>query len=108
MYYKKTKNLLLLLPLPAYVGSQGQGSAAAPFVNIGSLENKGIEFTLNTLNVETKNFSWSSNITFSNNENKVLSLVSETGVIDRTLQEGSDITTVTRTAVGQPIGSSCI
>ena len=82
----------------------GQGSAAAPFVNIGSLENKGIEFTLNTLNVETKNFSWSSNITFSNNENKVLSLVSETGVIDRTLQEGSDITTVTRTAVGQPIG----
>ena len=104
LYYKKTKNLLLLLPLPAYVGSQGQGSAAAPFVNIGSLENKGIEFTLNTLNVETKNFSWSSNITFSNNENKVLSLVSETGVIDRTLQEGSDITTVTRTAVGQPIG----
>ena len=103
-YYKKTKNLLLILPLPAYVGTSGQGATSPPWVNIGSLENKGIELTLNTINVDVDDFRWNTNITFSKNKNKVLSLDSETGVIDRTLQQGSDITTVTRTAVGESIG----
>ncbi|MCF4101766.1 TonB-dependent receptor [Gillisia sp. M10.2A] len=104
VYYKKTKNLLLQLPLPAYVGTTGIGSTSAPWVNIGSLENKGIELTLNTVNVDTKDFFWRSNFVFSANRNKVLALNTETGILNRTLQQGSDITIVTRTAVGQPIG----
>ena len=31
VYYKKTKNLLLQLPLPAYLGSSGQGAASNPW-----------------------------------------------------------------------------
>lgn len=104
VYYKKTKNLLLALPLPAYAGTTGQGSTSSPWVNIGSLENKGIELTLNTVNIQNENFSWRSNFVFSKNKNKVLSLNTETGILNKTLQEGSDITIVTRTAVGQPIG----
>ncbi len=104
IYYKKTQDLLLQLPLPAYAGSSGVGSTAAPTVNIGSLENKGLELTLNTVNVDSKDFLWRSNIVFSMNRNKVLSLNSETGILDETLQEGSETTIVTRTAVGQPIG----
>ncbi len=42
LYYKKTNNLLLRLPLPAYVGTAGQGATSSPWANIGSLENKGI------------------------------------------------------------------
>lgn len=51
VYYKKTKNLLLQLPLPAYLGSSGQGAASNPWGNVGSLENKGIELTVNTTNI---------------------------------------------------------
>ena len=104
VYYKKTKDLLLQLPLPAYVGTSGQGATSSPWVNVGSLENKGIEFGLNTVNIENDNFSWRSNLVFSMNRNKVLSLNTESGVLNRSIQQGSDVTVVTRTAVGQPIG----
>jgi len=104
VYYKKTKNLLLQLPLPAYVGTSGQGSTSAPWVNIGSLRNKGIELTLNTINLDKNNFQWRSNFIFSMNRNKVRSLDTETSIINKTIQEGSEITVVTRTAVGESIG----
>lgn len=104
VYYKKTDNLLLQLPLPAYVGTTGQGSTSAPWVNIGSLENKGLEFTLNTLNMDRRDFTWRSNVTFSMNRSKVLALNTETGILNKSLQQGSDVTIVTRTAVDQAIG----
>ena len=104
VYYKKTDGLLLQLALPAYVGTTGQGSTAPPTVNIGSLENKGLEFNLSTINMQRNDFSWKSNFIFSMNRSKVLALNSETGVYNSTIQQGSDVTVVTRTAVGQPIG----
>ncbi len=103
-YYKKTDNLLLRLPLPAYVGTSGQGATSPPWANIGSLENKGVELTLNTVNIDKKGFSWRSNFVVSLNRNKVLSLDTESSILDREIQEGSERTIVTRTAVGQPIG----
>jgi TonB-linked SusC/RagA family outer membrane protein len=42
--------------------------------NVGSLRNKGIEVSLNTVNIQTKNFRWSTNFTFSKNINKIVSL----------------------------------
>lgn len=103
-YHKKTKNLLLQLPLPAYVGTQGAGATSAPWYNIGSLQNKGVELTLNTINLDKRGFQWRSSFIFSLNRNKVLSLDTETSLINKTIQEGSDITVITRTAVGKPIG----
>ncbi|MBV9962667.1 MAG: TonB-dependent receptor [Parafilimonas sp.] len=70
VYYKKTTNLFIsgagLIPL-----STGYASASE---NIGSLENKGIELTLNTTNVRTKDFSWKSTLIYAVNKNKILSL----------------------------------
>jgi TonB-linked SusC/RagA family outer membrane protein len=103
VYYKKTDDLLNQLALPAYVGTSGQGSTSAPWYNIGSLENKGLEIALNTVNIKNEKFSWTSNFIFSMNKNKVLSLNSDSGHYDGTVQQGSDVTVVTRTAVGQPI-----
>jgi TonB-linked SusC/RagA family outer membrane protein len=103
VYYKKTDDLLNRLALPAYAGTSGQGSTSAPWYNIGSLENKGLEIALNTVNVQTNEFKWTSNFVFSTNKNKVMSLNSESGHYDRSIQEGSDVTVLTRTAVGQPI-----
>lgn len=42
-YNKKTTDMLYRLPLPAIAG----GRANSPFVNIGEMQNKGIEFSLN-------------------------------------------------------------
>ncbi|MFW6389010.1 MAG: SusC/RagA family TonB-linked outer membrane protein [Marinilabiliaceae bacterium] len=103
-YYKETQDLLLQLPLPAYLGSEGQGSTSPPWANVGSLENKGIELTLNTVNVDRGLFSWRTNLVYSLNRSKVLSLDTESSTIDKTIQEGSDVTIVTRTAVDRPIG----
>lgn len=103
-YYKKTKDLLLQIPLPAYLGSSGNGAASNPWANVGSLRNTGIEMTLNTVNIDAKNFQWRSNFVFSLNRNKVMSLDTESATLDKTFQVGSDVTTVTRTVVGRPIG----
>lgn len=103
VYYKKTNDLLNPLALPAYVGTSGQGSTTSPWYNIGSLENKGIEIALNTVNIQNASFSWTSNFVFSKNKNKVLSLNNDSGHYDEKIQQGSDVTVVTRTAVGEPI-----
>ena len=108
-YYKKTKDLLMMLDLPAYLGSgagsnEAYGTASNPWGNIGSLRNTGVELTINTVNIENKDFSWRSNIVFSLNRNKVVELDSESGSLPQTLQIGSDVATVTNTVVGKPIG----
>ena len=105
-YYKKTKDLLLKIDLPAFLGSgggSGYGVASNPWGNIGSLENKGIELTLNTHNIVRNDFQWSSNVVFSLNRNKVKKLDTATGTLPKTLQIGSETATVTNTIVGQPV-----
>jgi len=104
LYYKKTKNLLLQVQLPAYIGSSGQGAASNPWQNIGSLENKGFELTVNTTNITNRNFQWTTNLVFSLNRNKVLSLDTETATLEKSFQPSSTNFIVTKTAVGQPIG----
>jgi len=68
VYYKKTNDLLINVPVPLTSGY------ATVLQNIGGVENKGIEIGLTTENVRTKNFSWNSNIVFSANKNKVVSI----------------------------------
>ena len=107
-YYKKTKNLLLQASLPSYVGTSGQGSSGRPWVNLGSLENKGIELTLNTVNISRNKFQWHSNFVFTLNRNKVLSINTQTGEDVRSIDDSSwgatGSTIINRTVVDQPIG----
>jgi len=103
-YSKITNDLLMEAVLPAYVGTSGQGSASAPYGNMGSISNKGFEFTLNTINISKPNFSWASSFVFSLNKNRVESLNSDNGVIDKTYQVSGNNTVVTRTQVGSSIG----
>ena len=42
--------------------------------NIGSVRNKGIEIMLNTVNIETKNLSWTTSFSFAKNNNSIVSL----------------------------------
>jgi TonB-linked SusC/RagA family outer membrane protein len=68
VYYKKTNDLLISVPVPLTSGY------ATVLQNIGGVENKGIEIGLTTENIKTENFSWNSNIVFSANRNKVVSI----------------------------------
>ena len=44
------------------------------YQNIGTTSNKGIELSLNTFNISTKDFNWKSTLTFSLNRNKIIDL----------------------------------
>lgn len=67
-YYKKTSDLLLLANLAASTGY------LTGYKNIGKVSNQGLEFTLNTINIDNKNFGWSTNFNISFNRNKILEL----------------------------------
>ncbi|MCW3116831.1 MAG: TonB-dependent receptor, partial [Chitinophagaceae bacterium] len=68
VYYKKTTDLLLNVPFPLYTGY------TSVLKNAGSVENKGIELSLNTDNIRSKDLSWKTSIVFAANRNKILSL----------------------------------
>ena len=53
-YLKKTDNLLMQATLPSYIINNDYMGMTAPWVNTGAIENKGIEFTLNTVNIIKK------------------------------------------------------
>lgn len=67
-YIKTTKDLLLSADIPA---SSGFSNAT---LNVGELQNKGLEITLETMNIKTKDFSWSSSFNIAFNSNKIRSL----------------------------------
>lgn len=70
-------------PLPAYMGTSGQGAISTPTVNIGALQNKGFAFTLNTVNMDRGGFTWRSNFNISSNKTKINKFYSDVAVIDR-------------------------
>ena len=75
-WYKKTSNdMLMNLQLPSYMGTSGNASSAlaAPKGNYGSIENTGVEITLNTHPI-VGNFEWDSDFQISFNKNKLKSL----------------------------------
>ena len=67
-YYKKTTDLLLEVQLPLSSGFE------TALKNIGSFNNKGLELTVNSINIDNSDFKWKSDFTFSLNRNKVLDL----------------------------------
>ena len=90
-YVKKTRDLLLDVPVPETSGYSVQ------LQNIGSVQNKGFEFILNTNNI-TGTFTWNTNLNFSFNENKVINLGGQS-IIDQGSARYMNVV-----KVGQPIG----
>lgn len=83
-YIRKSDNLLMTLPEPAYMGTSGNGSIQAPTVNIGALENRGYAFTLNTINIDNKKgVSWSSNFNISHFKTKITKFYTNSAKVDR-------------------------
>ena len=96
-YYRKTTDMLLDAPVPRTSGY------AVIRKNIGSMENKGFEFALNTVNIERAGFSWTSNINWSLNRNKVLSLATPSDIFGVGGPNFTNPTSIIR--IGEPVGS---
>lgn len=68
LYNIETKNLLLDAPVPLLSGYKSM------MINAGKTNNKGIEIAITTHNIQTKDFTWSTNLNLSHNKNKVKAL----------------------------------
>ena len=67
-YIKNTRDLLLYADVPASSGY------AKSMLNIGKLRNKGVEISIQSTNIKTKNFTWESNFNISFNNNEIIAL----------------------------------
>lgn len=85
-YFSNNISGLVLLAKPLFttgVPSTTLGEPGAIFTNIGSMTNKGIEFTFNMKTMERKDFTWNTSFNFTAISNKVNSLVTaNTDIID--------------------------
>jgi len=102
-YNKNTDNLLMQADMPTYaIYWENWLAISTPWVNAGAMNNKGLEFTLNTVNISKKDLSWSTGLTFSLNKNKLTRLYNDTGALwGRINGNGKEIT---KSEVGQPVG----
>ncbi len=64
-YQSTTRDIIAIISVPSLSGFEQ--SAA----NIGEVKNRGLEFSLTSINVRTNDFEWSSTINFSTNRNEV-------------------------------------
>lgn len=97
-YNNNVSKMLLESILPVSTGYSRQ------FQNIGSMRNRGMEFTLNTVNLKSDNFRWTTDLNISFNKSRVLSL--ESGALNKTFSVGGSRTGMVTyyATVGQELG----
>lgn len=93
-YTKKSKDLLLNTPVQRSTGFNNLASN----VNV-QVRNIGVELVVNTVNLNAKNFKWTSSFNISHNSNKVLTVAGFTDPDFLDLSEGD-----TRVIAGYPLG----
>lgn len=98
-YHKKTSDLLMPVPIPAY---NGGGSITS---NIGSLQNKGFEFLLNGLIVNHEKLKINTSLNVSLNRNKILNLGANDEILTNSnYPVGSGQPPLFILKVGEPLG----
>jgi TonB-linked SusC/RagA family outer membrane protein len=104
-FNKTSKNFLFQAPLPEFLtgGPNYLGGINSPYVNGGEVSNKGFEFSINSRNIVSKSFTWTTTLTFSHYANKVISTYNNS-VINASITSGFLQIPVTQTKVGGPIG----
>ncbi|OUL61671.1 TonB-dependent receptor [Flavobacterium sp. AJR] len=95
VYENRSKDLLYNTRVPASSGFKKQ------FQNIGATSNRGLEFTLNTVNIKKADFSWNTSFNIAFNETKVLALSEgENSLITNSYTNANDYIL----EVGRPVG----
>ncbi|MCZ2475805.1 TonB-dependent receptor [Aquirufa ecclesiirivi] len=96
-YYRLTTDMLLDAPVP-----QTSGYATIRR-NVGSMENKGFEFSINSTNIKSKDFQWNTQFNISFNKNKVLTLATPSDIFNVGGPNFTNPTNIIR--IGEPVGS---
>ncbi|MFO7852431.1 MAG: SusC/RagA family TonB-linked outer membrane protein [Bacteroidota bacterium] len=68
-YYRFTRDLINVIPVPA-----GTNLTNQILTNVGNMENRGIEFTINGIIISKPDFSWDAGFNLTYNENKITRL----------------------------------
>ncbi len=97
-FYNDVNNLILNLPQSPSKGIPGN---SIPF-NVGSMYNRGLEFSLTSFNISKPNLSWTTNFNFTYLTNEVTELDTEVTEIRSTT---GDLETTNITVVGKPVGN---
>lgn len=71
-YSRNIHNLLFYFPVPSPPNLYSYTEA-----NVGKMRNKGLEVMLNFVPIQSKNFQWSTSLSYSTNSNKLISLSSD-------------------------------
>ena len=99
-FQKDTKDLLMQQNLSYISGWESQ------WQNIGKIRNKGLEFSLKTININKKNFSWSTDFNISFIDNELVSLLDGTDYMQvRTGFDSNNTNNDYIAIVGQPLGN---
>ena len=64
------------------INTMGVGGQITKYANVASMKSHGIEFTLSTRNIVTKDFKWNTDFIFSNTKTEVTDLEANTRVLD--------------------------
>ena len=96
-YYRKTTDMLLDAPVPL---SSGYSTIRR---NVGSMQNKGVEIGLNTVNIATNDLTWNTSFNVSFNRNKVLTLATPSDIFNVGGPNFTNPTNIIR--IGEPVGS---
>lgn len=94
-FKRTTDNMLFTVPTMLHTGFSSQQQ------NIAKMENKGLEFTIRTLNIKTTDFSWSTDLNISFVRNKVLDLGPERNPLWGSTGNPVD----SRSDIGKPISN---
>lgn len=97
-YYKKTRDLLLDVQFPNTYSND------IMTFNMGSIENKGIEFAISSKNILKNDFQWSTDFNMSFNRNKILDLGSIDNIPSGLVNADSFDEYAVLLKVGQPVG----
>ncbi|RYD95784.1 MAG: SusC/RagA family TonB-linked outer membrane protein [Sphingobacteriales bacterium] len=102
VYFRKTKDLLSIVNAAA-----GTNFAATVLTNVGNMENRGIEFSLNAAVISKKDFSWNLGYNISYNKNKItrLSLNENDNTIIQVGGISGTFNTIQAQKVGSPLNS---
>ena len=74
--------------LIGYIYTEGVGGEIGKWANVASMRSHGVEFTLSTRNIQTRDFTWTTDLTFSYAKNTITDLKSRSRVIDLVQTEG--------------------
>ena len=73
-YTKKSEDLLYNVYLPLEAGLNSSGGALSMTTNVGSVRNTGLEVSLTTINIDNKDWTWTTTFNFSTNKNEILEI----------------------------------